>query len=51
LKNEQHILALESYISALKQNPNDKKVIKKIGDTYFEMKKFPSSYNYYKKLI
>jgi len=50
-ENWQNILALQSYLSAIKQNPWDKKVIKKIGDTYFEMNKFPSSYSYYKKLI
>jgi hypothetical protein len=44
-------LALQSYLSAIKQNPDDKKLIKKIGDTYFEMNKFPASYWYYKKLI
>jgi len=50
-ENWQNLLALQSYLSAIKQNPWDKKVIKKIGDTYFEMNKFPAAYTYYKDLI
>ena len=51
LANKQNILALDSYLKFLKHNPKDKIVIKKIGDTYFDMHKYPSAFNYYKKLI
>lgn len=50
-ENDQNILALQNYLSAFKQNPEDKKIIKKIWDTYFKMKKFPIAFNYYKDLI
>lgn len=50
-ENNQDILALQNYLSAIKQNPGDKKIVKKIWDTYFEMNKFPSSFTYYKDLI
>ncbi|MDQ7009834.1 MAG: hypothetical protein Q9M94_06075 [Candidatus Gracilibacteria bacterium] len=49
--NEQHKLAQDLFLKALKENPEDKKIIKKIGDTYFEMNRFPRAYSYYKKLV
>ncbi len=51
LQNEQLALALKNYLNAYKQNPKDEKIIKKIWDTYFEMKKYKSSYNYYSKIL
>ena len=51
LEANQLPLALKSFKRALAQNPKDSKLIKKIGNTYYEMKKFALAYNYYKKLI
>lgn len=51
LENEQNLLALKSYLWAVKQTPNDKVITKKIGDTYYQMKKFKIAYNYYKDLL
>lgn len=51
LENEQHLLALKSYLWAIKQTPDDKLITKKIGDTYYEMKKFKIAYTYYRDLL
>ncbi len=51
LENNQLPLALKNYKRALSQNPKDSKLIKKIWNTYYEMKNFSPAYSYYKKLI
>lgn len=43
-------LALKKYQDFYEQNNNDNLIKKKIADTYFEMKKFLSALNYYKKM-
>lgn len=43
-------LALKKYLDFYKLNPNDSLIIQKLGDTYFEMKKFQGAYNYYSKI-
>jgi hypothetical protein len=43
-------LALKKYLDFYKQNPNDTLIVRKLGGTYFEMKKFSSAYDYYSKI-
>jgi len=50
-ENNQLVLALRSYNKALKKTPWDINLIKKIWNTYFEMKKYETSLKYYKELI
>lgn len=50
-QNEQLTLAVIQYKIALTKNPEDYKMIEKIGDIYFEMKKFEEAKNYYLKLL
>ena len=50
-RNDQLWLALKSYTQAYKKNKTDGKIIKKLGDTYFEMHKFTASQKYYSKII
>ncbi|PID87479.1 hypothetical protein CSB07_00720 [Candidatus Gracilibacteria bacterium] len=50
-ENSRLALALQKYLEAYKQNPNDELTIKKIGDTYFEMKKYDSAYKNFKSII
>ena len=45
LENNQLPLALKNYKKALSQNPKDSKLIKKIWNTYYEMKNFSLAYN------
>ncbi|NDK09377.1 hypothetical protein GW846_01210 [Candidatus Gracilibacteria bacterium] len=49
-RNQQLPLALKKYLEFYKQNSNDDLVIQKLGDTYFELKKYGSALNYYKLL-
>lgn len=42
--------ALQYYLNAYKRLKNDHVLAKKIGDTYFEMKKFQNAYYYYLKI-
>jgi tetratricopeptide (TPR) repeat protein len=44
-------LALKKYLDFYKKNSEDILIIEKLWDTYFEMKKFSSAYNYYSKII
>lgn len=43
-------LALKKYLEFYTNNSYDPLIIDKLGDTYFEMKKFSSAYNYYIKI-
>ena len=51
LENNQLPLALKNYKRALSETPEDLQLIKKIGNTYYEMNNFEYSYDYYKQLI
>lgn len=42
--------ALIKYIQINKEIPNDKSIIQKIWDVYYEMKKFDKAYQYYSKI-
>jgi len=50
MNNEEYLLALKNYLEVLKWSPKDEKIILKIGDTYFEMKKFDKAFFYYSKI-
>jgi len=50
MNNDEYLLALKNYLEVLKWNAKDEKIIQKIGDTYFEMKKFDKAYLYYSKI-
>jgi len=50
MNNDEYILALQNYLEVLRWNTKDKQIIKKIGDTYFSMKKFDKAYLYYSKI-
>lgn len=50
-QNEQLWLAVIQYKIALNKNPDDYKIIEKIWDIYFEMKKFEEANSYYSKLL
>lgn len=49
-RNDQLALALKKYLEFYKENPDDSLIHEKIWDTYFEMKKYASALNYYKKI-
>lgn len=51
LENSRLTLALQSYLDAFKQNSDDEWIIQKIGETYFEMKKYDSAYENFKKIL
>lgn len=42
--------AIINYQKALKQSPNDKSLIKKIADAYYEMNNFKKAYSYYSQI-
>lgn len=50
-QNDQLSLAVIQYKIALNKTPDDYKLIEKIWDIYFELKKFDESLVYYKQLI
>lgn len=49
-RNDQLALALKKYLEFYRENSEDSLILEKIGDTYFEMKKFGSSLNYYSRI-
>ncbi len=49
-RNSQLSEALKNYLIAYRKNPKDEKIIQKLGDTYFEMKKFNAAQKYYNLL-
>ncbi len=49
-KENNNIAALITYQKALKENPNNEELIKKIWDIYYEMNSFSSAYKNYKKI-
>jgi hypothetical protein len=46
----QYLFALQKFINANKQTPNNPKVIEKIAQTYFLMQNFQNTFKYYQKL-
>jgi tetratricopeptide (TPR) repeat protein len=44
------LLALNEYLKAFKESPNDNQIIKKIALVYFDLKKFSQSFKYYEKI-
>ncbi len=50
-QNEQLWLAIIQYKIALNKTPDDYKIIEKIGDIFYEMKKFNEANSYYFKLL
>lgn len=47
----QPILALNEYIKALRQSPNDEQIIKKLAWVYFDLKRYKNSGNTYKEVL
>lgn len=47
----QPIYALNEYLKALKQSPNDEQIIKKLAWVYFDLKRFKSAVETYEKTI
>lgn len=50
LANWEYISALIKYLQINKEIPNDKSIIQKIWDTYYELKKYDKAYTYYLQL-
>ncbi len=50
LQEKNYMPAILNYQKALQQSPEDKGLIKKIADTYYEMHNFKKSYEYYGKI-
>lgn len=51
LDNAQPKYALQKYLLAYKEAPDDEKIIRKIADTYFEINSFKNSTIFYSKLL
>lgn len=49
-QSSQLILALNEYNKALKQSPNDEKIMKKLALTYFELKRYEESIKFFEKI-
>ena len=49
LKNKEYIFALQKFLQANKKTPNNPKIIWKIGEIYFHIKKFDLAYKYLNK--
>ncbi len=49
MNNKDYITALSKYLQILKEIPDDKSILQEIASIYFELKKFDTSYKYYKK--
>lgn len=47
--DREYTIALTQYLKVLKDLPNDKDTLKKIWDIYYEQKRWPKAYEYYKK--
>ena len=50
LQNKEYTIALTKYLQVHKNIPNDESIIKKIWDSYFNLKMFHQAYKYYKKI-
>lgn len=48
--SNQPLLALNEYIKALRQNPKDEQIIKKLASTYFELKRFWNAVEQFSKI-
>ncbi|MGE4444406.1 MAG: tetratricopeptide repeat protein [Candidatus Altimarinota bacterium] len=49
--SNQPILALNEYIKALRQSPNDEQIIKKLAGVYFDLKRYKNSGNTFKEIL
>lgn len=49
-ENWNYTYALVNYLQIYKDIPNDKNIIKKIADTYYNLKKFDKAYEFYSKI-
>ncbi len=49
--SNQPILALNEYIKALRQSPNDEQIIKKLAWVYFDLKRYKNSWNTFKEIL
>ena len=50
IKNDEYIFALQKFLKANKETPNNSKIISKIAETYFLMKNFSLSFKYSSKI-
>lgn len=50
-KSNQPILALNEYLKALRQSPNDEQIIKKLAWVYFELKRFQNAKTTFEKVL
>lgn len=48
-ENNQMLLALNEYLKAFRESPDDSEITKKIALVYFELKKFNQAFDYYSK--
>jgi tetratricopeptide (TPR) repeat protein len=44
------LLALNEYLKAYKESPNDAQIVKKIATVYFDLKRFTQAFEYYEKV-
>jgi tetratricopeptide (TPR) repeat protein len=44
------LLALNEYLKAYKESPNDAEIVKKIANVYFDLKRFSQSFEYFEKV-
>ncbi len=49
--SHQPILALNEYLKALRQSPNDEQIIKKLALVYFDLKRFKNASNTFKDVL
>ncbi len=49
--SHQPILALNEYLKAIRQSPNDEQIIKKLAWVYFELKRFKNAGNTFKEIL
>jgi len=50
LKNNEYLFALQKFLKANKETPDDPKILAKIADSYFLMKNYKFAYKYYCKI-
>lgn len=50
-ESNQPLLAMWEYLKAIKQNPDDEKIIKKLATVYFDIKKYNETVNTYEKVL
>ena len=50
LENDEYLFALQKFLKANKETPDNPKIISKLAETYFLMKNFSLSFKYYSKI-